>query len=83
MLGRMRTTRQKEDWICELDNWESSQVLCIDSMRDNADDREDDGEAVNSQKCYLHSDHDIDQAHEKLLCKDRVLFDQLGEVVEA
>ena len=59
------------------------QVLVVDAVAGDAEEGKPYGEAVDEDEESLEGDDGGDEVREEFLCEYRVLFDELGEVVEA
>ena len=77
-----RTAREDEDRVREPHGGEEAQVLQVDRMAADAEQREPNGEAVHGHEEALQRDHAVDQPREQLLRRDGVLFHQFREVVQ-
>lgn len=52
-------------------------------MRANAQRGEQEWKTVNKEEERVNGDNTINETREKLFCKDRMLFDELREIVQA
>ena len=60
-----------------------AQVAHVDGVARDADEGEEQGEAVDQRQERLDGDGGVDEAREEFARDDGVLFDQFGEVVES
>ena len=73
----------QEDRVREFDPGEAPQVLVVEDVGGDAEGGEGEGEFVDCCEEELDRDHGVDHAAEGFAREDGVLFDELGEVVEA
>lgn len=59
------------------------QITCIDGMRCDAQDGQEQGEAIYEPEERLDPDDGVDEIAEEASGEDGVFLDELGEVVEA
>ena len=77
------TAGENKDRIRKLHDREVAQVLEVDGMARDAEQRERNWKAVDHDEEPLEHDDAVDEARQELLRDDRVLLHQLGEVVQA
>lgn len=83
MIDQHQHTRSDEDRVCELHPREAAQVLQVEDVAADAESGGQEREAVDEGEQGLRGDYDVDEAAESFAGEDGVLFDELGEVVEA
>lgn len=76
------TAGDKENGIGELDDWEATEVLEINDVTQDAQRAKWNGKSVDNDEEDLRHDDGVYHACEEFLCYHRVLFHELGEVVE-
>ena len=83
MVYEHQHARGQEYRIREFDPGKAPQVLVVEDVRGDAEGGEGEGQFVDDGEEELDRDHGVDHAAEGFAREDGVLFDELGEVVEA
>jgi hypothetical protein len=79
----LRTTRSQEQRVRKLHNRKAPHVSQIYDVRNYAEKRELEREAIDQAEQDLETDDEVYETREKPFCKHRMLFDEFGEIIES
>ncbi len=83
MIDNDQAAAEQEQRIPQLHDREVSQVARVHGVTRNTEGRERDGEAVDEPEERLRTHNAVDEVSQQFGGEDRVLLDELGEVVES
>ena len=83
MVDQHQRARQHEHGFGQLDDGEAAEVLAVHEVAGDGEGGKGPGEAVDQGGQHVEAHDGVDQARERLSGGNGVLFNELGEVVEA